>query len=154
MYDTYIVEENDTIDSISSKFNTSPEILYQLNGYVLSIVPGISLVVPRITSKYFDYYKVNKGDSLYKIANANNIDADLLAQLNGINKNDYIYPNQTLLIPKAGSILYFTAMGDTLGEVAKGLNVSIDKLVSQNDNIYLQPEQLIVYKYNNMNNLK
>jgi len=154
MYDTYVVMENDTIDTISSKFNTSPEILYQLNGYVLSIVPGISLVVPRITSKYFDYYKVNKGDSLYKIANAKNIDADLLAQLNGINKNDYIYPNQTLLIPKAGSILYFTAMGDTLGEVAKGLNVSIDKLVSQNDNIYLQPEQLIVYKYNNMNNLK
>ena len=138
MYDTYVIEEKDTIDSISSKFNTSPEVLYQLNGYVLNLVPGGSLVVPRITSKYFDYYKVNKGDSLYKIANSNNIDADLLAQLNGINKSDYIYPNQVLLVPKAGSILYFTAVGDTLGEIAKGLNVSVDKLVSQNDNIYLQ----------------
>ena len=147
MYDTYIIQENDTIDSISSKFNTSPEVIYQLNGYVLQIVPGNTLVVPRITSKYFDYYIVNKGDSLYKIANENNIDADLLAQLNGINKTDYIYPNQTLLIPKAGSILYFTASGDTLSEIAKGLNVSVDKLISQNDNIYLQPEQLIVYKY-------
>lgn len=147
MYDTYMIEKNDTIDTISSKFNTSPEVLNQLNGYMSSLVPGNNLVVPRVTSKYFDYYKVNKGDTLYKIANDNNIDADLLAQLNGINKSDYIYPNQTLLIPKAGSILYFTAVGDTLSEIAKGLNVSIEKLVSQNDNIYLQPEQLIVYKY-------
>ena len=32
-------------------------------------------------------------------------------------------------------------------DIAKGFNVSVDKLISQNDNIYLQPEQLIVYKY-------
>lgn len=147
MYDTYVIEKNDTIDTISSKFKTSPEVLYQLNGYVLDIKPGNTLVVPRITSKYFDYYIVNKGDNLYKIAQNNNIDADLLAQLNGINKTDYIYPNQTLLIPKAGSILYITAVGDTLSEIAKGFNVSVDKLISQNDNLYLQPEQLIVYKY-------
>ena len=147
MYDTYVINKDDTLEIISSKFNTSPEVIKQLNGYNLNLIPGNSLVVPRITSKYFDYYTVSKGDTLYKIANDNNIDADLLSQLNGINKSDYIYPNQTLLIPKAGSILYFTAVGDTLSEIAKGLNVSLDKLVSQNDNIYLQPEQLIVYKY-------
>lgn len=147
MYDTYVIGKNDTINTISSKFNTSPEVIYQLNGFVLDIVPGNTLVVPRVTSSYFDYYTVTKGDTLFKIASDNKIDASLLAQLNGINKNDYIYPNQTLLIPKAGSILYFTAIGDTLSEVAKGFNISIDKLVSQNDNIYLQPEQLIVYKY-------
>lgn len=147
MYDTYIIQVNDTIDTISSKFGTSPEVLKQLNGYVLNLVPGNALVVPRMKNNYLDYYVVNKGDNLYKIANDNNIDADLLAQLNGINKTDYIYPNQTLLIPKAGSILYITAVGDTLSEIAKGLNVSIENLISQNDNIYLQPEQLIVYKY-------
>lgn len=147
MYDTYIIEKNDTIGSISSKFNTSPEVLYQLNGYILDLIPGNTLVVPKITSEYFDYYTVNKGDTLYKIASDNNIDPNLLAQLNGINKSDYIYPNQTLLIPKAGSILYITATGDTLSEIAKGFNVSLEKLISQNDNIYLQPEQLIVYKY-------
>ena len=147
MYDTYVIEKNDTIDTISSKFNTSPEIIYQLNGYVLDIVPGNTLVVPRNRSNYFDYYIVSKGDTLYKIATDNKIDPDLLAQLNGINKSDYIYPNQTLIIPKAGSILYFTGVGDTLSEIAKGFNISVDKLVSQNDNIYLQSEQLIVYKY-------
>jgi len=147
MYDTYVVMENDTINTISSKFKTSPEVIYQLNGYMSELRPGTRLVVPRVVNNLFDYYTVNKGDSLYKIASENNIDADLLAQLNGINKTDYIYPNQTLLIPKAGSILYITAVGDTLSEIAKGLNVSMDKLISQNDNIYLQPEQLIVYRY-------
>ena len=147
MYDTYMIQKNDTIDSISSKFNTSPEVIYQLNGYILDIVPGNTLVVPRVTSKYFDYYMVNKGDSLYKIANDNNIDADLLAQLNGINKSDYIYPNQVLIIPKAGSILYITGIGDTLQEVLEGLNVDINKLLIQNKNIYLQSEQLIIHKY-------
>lgn len=147
MYDTYVVLENDTIDSISSKFGISPEILRQLNGYSINLIPGSSIVVPKQNSNYFDYYSVNKGDTLYKIAQDNGIDANLLAQLNGINKSDYIYPNQTLLVPKAGSILYITGVGDTLGEIAKGLNVPIDKLISQNSNIYLQPEQLLVFKY-------
>ena len=147
LYDTYIVKEGDTIDSISSKYNTSPEVLQQLNGYEFSLIPGMTLIVPRITSKYFDYYKVGKGDTLYKIATDNKINPKLLAELNGINVSDYIYPNQILLVPKAGSILYFTAVGDTLGEVAKGFKVGVDELIKQNDKIYLQPEQLIVYKY-------
>lgn len=71
----------------------------------------------------------------------------MLAQLNGINIYDYIYPEQVLLVPKAGSILYITAVGDTLAEVAKGLKTNISELAMQNEKIYLQPEQLIVYKY-------
>ena len=147
MYDTYIVKENDTIESISSKYSVSPEILYQLNGYEFSIEPGMTLIVPRLTSKYFDYYTVMKGDTLYRIATDNNIDANLLAQLNGINVSDYIYPNQVLLVPKAGTILYITAIGDTLKEISDGIGVNILDLIKQNDKIYLQPEQLIVYKY-------
>ena len=147
MDDTYVVKKDDTVYSIASQFKTSPEVIYQLNGNSLELVPGNVIVLPRTDNNYFDYYVVSKGDTLYKIANDNKIDPDLLAQLNGIEKNDYIYPNQTLLIPKAGSILYITGVGDTLEEVIKGLNVSVDKLISQNKNIYLQPEQLIVYKY-------
>lgn len=98
-------------------------------------------------SKYFDYYTVTDGDTLYQIATKNNINPSLLAQLNGINIDDYIYPNQVLLIPKAGSILYFTAIGDTLSGIANGLGVSIQELINQNSKIYLQPEQLIIYRY-------
>ena len=65
MYDTYVVVKGDTIDSISSKYNTSPEVLYQLNGYEFSLEPGMTLIVPRVTSKYFDYYTVSKGDAIF-----------------------------------------------------------------------------------------
>ena len=140
LYDTYVVLENDTINSISSKFKTSPEVIYQLNGYEFELKPGMTIVVPRVTSKYFDYYKVSKGDTLYQIAKDSGIDPKLLAQLNGINIYDYIYPEQVLLVPKA-------AVGDTLAEVAKGLKTNISELAMQNEKIYLQPEQLIVYKY-------
>ena len=100
-----------------------------------------------MNNNYFNYYTVTKGDTLYKIATTNNINPTLLANLNGINETDYIYPNQVLLIPKSGSILYITNIGDTLNEVAKGFKISEEELLKQNENIYLQPEQLIVYKY-------
>ena len=54
-------------------------------------------------NEYFDYYTVVNGDTLYKVAKDNNMDVSLLAQLNGIKEEDYIYPNQVLLMPKAGS---------------------------------------------------
>ena len=104
------------------------------------------LFVPKTTNKYFDYYPVTKGDTLYKIATSNNINPSLLAQLNGINESDYIYPNEVLLIPKADSILYITTVGDTLIGVASGINADIQELLNQNTKLYLQPEQLIVYK--------
>ena len=145
MFDNYVVLENDTFSGIANKFNTTEDILKKINGD--NLITGMNLLIPKISSKYFDYYVVSSGDTLYKIANNNNIDPQLLAILNGINESDYIYPNQVLLIPKAGSVLYITAVGDTLTEIAKGLNISIEELLEQNNNIYLQPEQLIVYKY-------
>jgi len=58
--------------------------------------------------------------------------------------------NDYLMVPKINNEYfdyYEVKKGDTLKELAKGLNTTIDLLVKQNDNIYLQPEQLIVYKY-------
>ena len=146
MYDTYVTNMNDTLDTIAAKFNTSPEVIKAINGNNFVFRPGMTLMIPRVTSRYFDYYTISKGDTLYKIATENQINPSLLAQLTGINVDVYIYPNQVLLVPKAGSILYITAVGDTLNEVANGLGANIQELVKQNNKIYLQPEQLIVYK--------
>ena len=147
MLDTYIANEFDTIESIANKFNTTKNVIESLNDSNLMIKAGSSVLVPKVTSKYFDYYTINKGDTLSKIATDNMINPNLLAQLNGINVDDYIYPNQVLLIPKAGSIIYFTAEGDTISGIAEGLKTTPNELIKQNNKIYLQPEQLIVYKY-------
>lgn len=147
MYDIYTVMAGDTVKSISSKFKTSPEILKSLNGNITNLVPGMNLVIPRSRSNYLDYYVISEGDTLSQIAKKYNTDPNLLAQLNGINVNDYIYPNQTIIVPKRGTKLYITAEGDTLNEIVKGLNADINELLEQNNKIYLQKEQLIVYKY-------
>lgn len=142
MFDTYIMNDNDTLDDIAYKYNIDSSVLKKINENNLD---SNKILVPK-NSNLFSYYVINKGDTLYKIANNIGIDVNLLAELNGINIDDYIYPEQILLVPKAGTILYITASGDTLGEIAKGINVDIMDLVKQNKNIYLQSDQLIVYK--------
>lgn len=97
-------------------------------------------------NNHFDYYEITNGDTLSNIAKNNNIDIDLLALLNGLNKTDYIYPKQVLIIPRAGSKLYITSNGDTLNEIVSRFGVDTNSFLNQNPNIFLQPEQLIVYK--------
>ena len=49
---------------------------------------------------YYDYYTIKRGDNLYQIAKSYNVNASLLAALNGLDLNEYIYPNQVIMVPK------------------------------------------------------
>ena len=113
-----------------------------------SLSIGQVLLIPEKESEEvegeYKLYTVKSGDTLYKIANDNNIDADLLAQLNGINKSDYIYPNQTLILPKDGVVLYLTNDNDTITSVVDKYNIGLEDLVKNNKNIYLRGEQILV----------
>lgn len=97
---------------------------------------------------YFDYYTIDKGDNLYKISRKYNINPNLLASLNGLDMNDYIYPGQTLLIPNSNYSYYITKQGDTLDMVSKTFNVSNSKLLDNNKTIYLLEGQMLVNKKN------
>ena len=66
--------------------------------------------------------------------------------LNGLDNEDYIYPNQVIMIPKNGVRIYITAEGDTLQNIIKGINADTNKFLTENNNLYLLPEQLIIYK--------
>ena len=148
MYDIYTTLENDTIESISDKYNITPYVLYQLNGLPINskITPNTNIVVPKISNTYFDYYTIKKGDTLYKIADKYNVDYNLLALINGLDSNDYIYPNQEILIPKSSYSYYVTADGDTLSTVSKKFNIGQSELINSNETIYLLPGQLLVKK--------
>lgn len=97
---------------------------------------------------YFDYYTIEKGDNLYQISKKYNINPNLLASLNGLNMNDYIYPGQVLLIPNKSYSYYITKDGDTLDMVSKTFNVSNNKLLDDNKTIYLLEGQMLVHKKN------
>ena len=99
--------------------------------------------------EYFDYYTVIEGDTLYRIGRKYNINPNILAALNVLNMDDYIYPNQTILIPISGYSYYITAEGDTIDEIIKVFNSNLNKFMDENKTIYLMAGQLLVNKKNN-----
>ncbi len=103
-----------------------------------------NVITPKNKEQYFEYYTIEKGDTLYQIALRYNINPELLASMNGLELSDYIYPGQQLLIPKSGYSYYITAEGDTLNTVADRFKTSIPKLIDNNDAIYLMEGQVLV----------
>ena len=95
---------------------------------------------------YYEYYTIQKGDNLYQIARMYNVNLNLLAALNGIDINEYIYPNQVIILPKKGYSYYLTKDGDTLSIVANTFDTDILNLINENKTIYLREGQLIVHK--------
>ncbi len=148
MYDKYLIKHGDTLKSIAEKFNTDESSILELNNIPFPdmIREGREIIVPVNKEKYFETYVIKKGDNLYAIAREYNINPDLLALLNGINKEDYIYPNQEILIPKNNYSYYVTTEGDTLDTVSKKFNTTESNIVDTNEAIYLLPGQLIVKK--------
>ena len=149
MYNKYLIKEGDRIDYLANKFNTTIDKLMEINNiydYRL-FKAGREINVPS-DNYYFTTYTVNSGDSLYQIARRYNINPTLLAALNGLNMDDYIYPNQKIIIPKSGYSFYITKEGDTLELVGKKFNRNLKDLLELNKTIYLLPGQLMINKTN------
>ena len=62
--------------------------------------------------------------------------------------DDYIYPNQKIMIPKSGYSFYITKDGDTLSIVADKFKRNADEIIKMNQTIYLLPGQLMINKTN------
>lgn len=95
---------------------------------------------------FYDSYEIKKGDTLYQISKKYNVNTNLLAELNGLNIDDYIYPGQTLLIPKKDVSYYITKDGDTLKSVCELFNEDVLDIINQNETIYLSSGQMIFFK--------
>lgn len=98
----------------------------------------------------YTYYTVKKNDNLYKIGSEYNISSEMLANINGLELNEYIFPDQKLLVPKKNVTLYITEDGDTIKSVTENLKTSPEEIIMYNNNIYLLPEQLIAVRKNNI----
>lgn len=150
MYDKYLIKEGETLEDIASRFNTSVDMILNINDMYSReyLRAGEEIIVPKNQESYFTYYTVNQGDSLYQIARKYNINPSLLALLNGLNMEDYIYPNQRLIIPKSGYSFYITKDGDTLEIVKDKFNKNWEDILKYNETIYLLPGQLMINKNN------
>ena len=148
MYDKYIIKKGDNLYNIAKNYNTSIDYLLDINNltYNSGIRAGKEIIVPKGKESYFNTYVIEKGDTLYGISRRYNINPELLAALNGLNLDDYIYPNETILIPKNGYSYYITKEGDTISLVSDRFNITSEKLLKENPAIYLMEGQLLVKK--------
>jgi len=148
-YREYIIQDGDTIISIAEKNNIRVIDLIDINNLqdVYYLNPGEVIKIP-IKETGFEYYTVKKGDNLYQISKKFNIGLDILTQINGLEDNEYIYPEQKILVPKPGITPYITKIGDTLINLSEKFGIKEEDLLVLNENIYLLPEQLIAFRIN------
>lgn len=99
-----------------------------------------------LDTEYYTYYTIESGDTLYSISKKFNVNPKLVAELNGLDVDEYIYPKQTLIIPKKGIQYYITKEDDTLKQVSNIFGTNEGALAEQNKTIYLLPGQMIFYR--------
>ena len=142
--DTYIVQKGDSLWSIAKRFNVGVNEIKSANNLSSNLINiGQSLVIPGFapSNQTNVTYVVQKGDSLWSIANANNTTIDELVNLNDLVTNN-IYVGQILKIPnsgESGAIFpenpneYVVQKGDTLYSIALKYNTTVPDLVSKNN---------------------
>lgn len=150
MYDIYTVKVGDTISSIAAAYGVTPDVILNNNAMMPNSIlyVGTKLKVPYTNEYFYDKYIVKQGDSLYSVGKSVNTRADIIAMINGLDVDGYIYPNQQLLVPKSGVSIYLTAEAETFESVARNMNATQTELLTQNRQIYLMPNQLILLKRN------
>ena len=137
----YIVKANDNLYEIAKANNTTIGILKALNNLNSNILQiGQILKLPTIKAEEsipgnYIIYTVKKGDNLYSIASNYNISLEDLINFNE-KVSTILHIGDELLIPKkqqTENIIYVVKPGDTLYNIAKRYNISIDDLKTINN---------------------
>lgn len=136
----YTVEKGDSLWSIASKNNTTVDNLKKLNNLTSNTLSIGQLL--KLSSNNEDNtvdnntYIVQKGDSLWSIANKYNTTVDNLKRLNNLSSNT-LSISQVLKIPEVLStsdkITYIVKKGDSLWLIANKYNTTVDKIKTTNN---------------------
>lgn len=144
---TYIVQRGDSLWSIANTYKTTVERIKELNNLTSNTLTiGQQLLIPTTTNQTpsSNTYIVQKGDSLWLIANKFNTTVDELKELNSLTSN-ILKIGQELKIPSSNRTVtpskYTILKGDSLWLIAKKHNTTVTELINYNhlDNINLQP---------------
>ena len=133
----YTVKSGDSLWSISKKFGITVDELKQANNLTSNLLSiGQNLLIPTKESETTtDEYIVQKGDTLYGIANKFNTTVDNLKSINNLT-TDSLSIGQVLKLPSSSTIstdTYTVKSGDSLYAIAKKYNTTVDTLKSLNN---------------------
>ncbi len=147
MYEIYQMPNDQTIEELSNNLGIDLTLLKNINGIRDNkyLEASSYIIIPKRENDNFKTYIVQTGDTIIDIANKNNLDYLQLLELNGLDKEEYIYPGQEILIPN-NILFWITKDNNTLEDIANKFNTTIEEVIKNNKNIYLKPEQLFILK--------
>ena len=134
----YTVKKGDSLWKIANKYNTTVEKLKSANNLKTNTLSvGQKLVIPSISvsSEVSDTYIVQKGDSLWSIANKFNMTVSELKNLNNLT-NNLLSIGQILKIKDSsnnGKTTYTVQKGDSLWVIANKYGITTEELKSYNN---------------------
>ncbi|MBD9098920.1 LysM peptidoglycan-binding domain-containing protein [bacterium] len=138
----YVVKKGDSLYSIAKRYNTTVKDITRLNNLTSNnLTVGQQLIIAiddNATSTPTTYkdYVVKKGDSLYSIANKNNITLDELKKINNLTSN-MLSIGQVLKLPTQDKVeeiaMYTVQKGDSLYSIAKKFGITVDEIKSLNN---------------------
>lgn len=134
---TYIVQKGDSLYSISQKLNTTVDELKKLNNLTsntLQIGQILKIPTKEIYEEEETLYTIKAGDTLYKIAAANNTTVDEIKALNNLTSNN-LSIGQLLKLPSplTPETTYTVQKGDSLYAIANKYNTTVDALKKANN---------------------
>lgn len=129
---TYVVQKGDTLYSIANKLGTTVSELKKENNLTtntLQIGEVLRIPTKEIYEEEENIYIVQKGDTLYSVAMANNTTVDELKKANNLTSN-ILSTGQLLKIPSAllPESTYIVKKGDSLYSIANKYNTTVDEL--------------------------
>lgn len=134
----YTVKKGDSLWKIANKYNTTVEKLKSANNLkTITLSVGQKLVIPSISvsPEVSDTYIVQKGDSLWSIANKFNMTVSELKNLNNLT-NNLLSIGQVLKIKDSsnnGKTTYTVQKGDSLWVIANKYGITTEELKSYNN---------------------
>lgn len=129
--DTYIVQKGDSLWSIANKFNMTVSELKNLNNLTNNLLSiGQVLKIKDSSNNGKTTYTVQKGDSLWVIANKYGITTEELKSYNNL-KSNLLSIGQVLKIPQGKTStenIYTVKKGDSLWTIANRYNTTVEKI--------------------------
>lgn len=140
--DTKEIKANEVFINVSSTIQALPEMIVE-NGNTIKPISSplffssntLATIAEEDTgeSKDIVYYTVKEGDTLWGIAQKNNISLNTLLLANELEKNAKIQPGQKLVILPTEGIMHMVEDGETVASIAQKYQSSKDEIISYNE---------------------
>lgn len=129
----YIVKKGDSLYSIARTYNTSVEAIKNVNNLTSNALSiGQELIIPEKANTSQITYTVNKGDSLWAIANKYDTTVDAIKSANNLSLNSLSIGQQLIIPSTTNYVTYTVKKGDSLYSIARTYNTTVNDIKKLN----------------------